>query len=70
MPRYYFDYVNHPTLCDKVGTVLPHDGAAKQEAMVRAHDARSGHVLQPCAAANEIAVRAESGDILFTVRLK
>ena len=70
MPRYYFDYLDHPNLCDKVGAELGSDGAAKQEASARAQDARSTHSLATFKDTDEIAVRKENGEYFYKVRLK
>ncbi len=70
MPRYFFDYLNHPDLCDHTGVTLSNDAAAKQEAIVLAQDAKSTHSLSSFAEADEIAVRNEAGDHIYKVRVK
>jgi hypothetical protein len=70
MPRYFFDYLNHPDLCDRAGVILPNDAAAKQEAIARAHDAKSTHSLVSFNEADEIAVRREQEKPFYKVRLK
>ena len=65
MPRYYFDYLDHPDLCDKVGAELANDAAAKQEAISRAQDAKSTHSLVAFKAIDAIAVRNEAGEQIF-----
>lgn len=70
MPRYFFDYLNHPDLYDQAGVVLPNDAAAKQEAIALAQDARNKHSLVSFEEADEIAVRREQDEAFFKVRLK
>jgi uncharacterized protein DUF6894 len=70
MPRYFFDFLDQPDLCDKTGAELPNDAAAKQEAMLRAMDARSDNSLTPQGATNELAVRNEAGEQILRIRLR
>ena len=70
MARYYFDYLDHPNLCDKAGAELANDGAAKQEAISRAQDAKSTHSLVAFKATDAIAVRKDDGEHFYKVRLK
>jgi hypothetical protein len=65
MPRYYFDYLNHPDLCDHIGEELRNDGAAKQEAIARALDAKSKHSLVTFKEADAVAVRNEAGEQIY-----
>lgn len=65
MPRYFFDYLDHPNLCDHVGAELPGDGAAKQEAIARALDARSKYTFVTFASTDAIAVRNEAGEQIY-----
>jgi len=65
MPRYYFDYLDRPDLCDQVGAELASDAAAKQEAIARAQDAKSTHSLVAFKAIDAIAVRNEAGEQIF-----
>lgn len=70
MPRYYFDYLDHPDLCDHLGAELANDGAAKQEAIARAQDARSTHSLVNFKGTDAIAVRNEAGEQIFKALIK
>ncbi len=70
MPRYFFDYLNHPDLCDGVGVILPNDAAARQEALARAHDARSTHSLISFRETDEIVVRKDQDAPFYKVRVK
>jgi hypothetical protein len=70
MPRYFFDYLDHPDLCDHAGADLPNDAAAKQEAVARAQDARSTHSLVAFTETDEIAVRREGGEYFFKIRIR
>lgn len=69
MPRYFFDFLDHPDKCDQVGAELANDAAAKQEAMMRAMDARSTHRLSAQGATNELAVRNEAGEHILKVKI-
>jgi hypothetical protein len=70
MPRYYFDYLDHPNLCDHIGAELPGDGAAKQEAIARAQDAKSTHSLVTFSSTDAIAVRNESGEQIYKTLIR
>ncbi len=70
MPRYFFDYLDHPDLCDQAGAELPSDAAARQEALLRARDIKSTHSLISFTETDEIAVRRENGEHFFKVRLR
>jgi hypothetical protein len=70
LPRYYFDYLDHPDLCDHAGADLPNDAAAKQEAIARARDAKNTHSLVVFKEADEIAVRREGGEHFFKARIR
>lgn len=69
MPRYFFDFLDHPDKCDQVGADLPNDAAAKQEAILRSLDARSSHRLSARGATNELAVRNEAGEHILKVKI-
>lgn len=69
MPRYFFDFLDHPDLCDETGAEFPNDAAAKQEGMMRAMDARSDNSLRPRGATDELAVRNEAGEQILKVRI-
>ena len=70
MPRYFFDYLNHPDLCDQVGAVLADDSAAKQEANALAYDAGGKHSFVTFENADEIGVRKDDGKHFYKVRIK
>ncbi len=70
VPRYFFDYLNHPDLNDQAGADLPNDAAARQEALLRAQDLKSRHSLIVFDDTDEIAVRRENGEHFFKVRLR
>lgn len=70
MPRYFFDYLNHPDLCDQAGVFLADDSAAKQEAIALAHDASGGHSFVAFEDADEIGVRKDDGEYFYKVRIK
>ena len=70
MPRYFFDYLDHPDLCDHVGAELSGDGAAKQEAIARAQDARSAHSLITFKSTDAIAVRNEAGEHIYKTLIR
>ena len=69
MPRYYFDLLDGTTECDAIGAVLDNDGAARQEAMLRAING-SAHQIAHYKGSEEIAVRNETGDIIYTTIIK
>ena len=70
MPRYFFDYLNHPDLCDQAGVLLADDSAAKQEAIALAYDANGTHNLVTFSNADEIAVRKDDGEHFYKVGVK
>ena len=64
MARYYFDLVDGTIQRDQVGAEMIDDGAAKQEALLRALNGRS-HQIAHYDGADEIAVRNEGGEQIF-----
>jgi len=70
MPRYFFDYLDHPNLCDHIGAELSGDGAAKQEAIACAQDARSTHSLVSFKSTDAIAVRNEAGEQVYKALIR
>jgi hypothetical protein len=64
MARYYFDLLDGKTQCDQVGAEMINDGAAKQEALLRALNGTS-HQIAHYNGSEEIAVRNEGGEQIF-----
>jgi hypothetical protein len=64
MARYYFDLVNGSTQRDQIGAELIDDGAAKQEALLRALNGNS-HQIAHYKGSKEIAVRNDGGEQIF-----
>ena len=68
MTKYYFDLVNGATHLDQIGAELTGDGAAKQEALMRAL-VETPHQIARYAGSEGIAVRNELGDEIFRTRI-
>jgi hypothetical protein len=64
MARYYFDLVDGTIQRDQVGAEMIDDGAAKQEALLRALNGRS-HQIEHYDHSEEISVRNEGGEQIF-----
>jgi hypothetical protein len=64
MARYFFDLVDGTTQEDLVGAELENDGAAKQEALMRALNGTS-HQIAHYNGSEEIAVRNSEGQRIF-----
>jgi hypothetical protein len=64
MARYYFDLLDGTTQRDQVGAEMINDGAAKQEALLRALNGHS-HQIAHYYGSEEIAVRNEAGEQIF-----
>jgi hypothetical protein len=64
MARYFFDLVDGATQQDLVGAELQNDGAAKQEALMRALNGTS-HQIAHYDGSEEIAVRNSEGERIF-----
>ena len=64
MARYYFDLVDGTIQRDHIGAEMTNDGAAKQEALLRALNG-SSHQIAHYDGAEEIAVRNEGGEQIF-----
>lgn len=64
MARYFFDLVDGAIQQDLVGAELQNDGAAKQEALMRALNGTS-HQIAHYNGSEEIAVRNAEGERIF-----
>jgi hypothetical protein len=64
MARYFFDLVNGTIQRDQVGAEMIDDGAAKQEALLRALNGNS-HQIAHYTGSEEIAVRNDGGEQIF-----
>jgi len=64
MALYYFDLLNGTIQRDQVGAEMINDGAAKQEALLRALNGRS-HQVAHYDGSKQIAVRNEGGEQIF-----
>jgi len=64
MTQYYFDLLGGTTQCDQVGAEMINDGAAKQEALLRAFNG-DVHEIAHYRGSEEIAVRNEGGEHIF-----
>ncbi len=69
MARYYFDLVDGTIQRDQIGAEMIDDGAAKQEALLRALNGGS-HQIANYGDSEEIAVRNEGGEQIFTTPIK
>lgn len=68
MARYYFDLLDGTDQRDLVGAEMCNDGAAKQEALLRALNGAS-HQIAHYNGSEEIAVRNEQGRRIFKTRI-
>jgi hypothetical protein len=64
MARYYFDLIDGTIQRDQIGAEMIDDGAAKQEALLRALNGRS-HQIAHYDGSDEISVRNEGGEQIF-----
>jgi hypothetical protein len=69
MTKYYFDLVNGMIQRDQIGAEFTNDGAAKQEALMRALIGTLSHQIDHYCGSEEIAVRNERGDEIFKTRI-
>jgi hypothetical protein len=69
MTKYYFDLVNDVIQRDQIGAELADDGAAKQEALMRALTGGISHQIAHYGGSEEIAVRNELGVEVFKTRI-
>lgn len=68
MARYFFDLLDGTIQRDQVGAELDNDGAAKQEALMRALNGTS-HQIAHYNGSEEIAVRNAEGEQIFKTRI-
>lgn len=68
MPKYYFDLEDGDRQFDKVGAILENDGAAKQEASLRALNGLA-HQLSHYKGKARIVVRNQNGEDIHAVRI-
>lgn len=68
MARYYFDLLN-AIRRDQIGAEMMNDGAAKQEALLRALNGTSQQIAHYCGS-DEIAVRNEDGEQIFKTPIR
>jgi Domain of unknown function (DUF6894) len=66
--KYYFDLVNGAVHRDQIGAELTDDGAAKQEALMRAL-VETSHQIARYAGSEGIVVRNELGNEIFRTRI-
>ena len=64
MARYYFDLLDGTIQRDQIGAEMINDGAAKQEALLRALNGHA-HQIAHYNGSEEIAVRNEGGEQIF-----
>jgi len=65
MARYFFDLLDGTIQHDQVGAELTNDGAAKQEALMRALIGSASHQFAHYDGSEEIAVRNAQGERIF-----
>jgi hypothetical protein len=65
MARYFFDLLNGTIQRDQIGAELRNDGAAKQEALMRALVGSASHQIAHYNGSKAIAVRNAGGKQIF-----